>query len=338
MSDPPTSLRVAVVGAGLMGRWHAHAVERVGGRVVTIVDPDAARGQSLARRLASRPAVAPELGAALRDHGIDVLHVCTPLSTHEALVTAGLEAGAHVLAEKPLAGDAATVERLHVLAVSRHLLLCPVHQFLFQPGVLRAAQVLPTLGVVRQLDMVACSAGADGMSEAARESVALDILPHGLALAARLLGTPVAGVAWQVGGGPAGELRALADVGEASVMIAVSMRARPTETSLAVRCDGGTVRANLFHGFATVERGAPSRVDKVARPLVGSLQTLGTALHNLGTRAARRESAYPGLRELVKRFHRACADRTAAPITVDESIDVARARDSIAAARPSVVE
>jgi predicted dehydrogenase len=338
VSAPPTSLRVAVVGAGLMGRWHADAVRRIGGRVVTIVDPDAGRAEALARRLDSRPAIERELGRALRDHPVDVLHVCTPLVTHEALVIEAVEAGVHALIEKPLAADAPTVERLHANAASRGVLLCPVHQFLFQPGVLGAAAALPSLGTVRQLDVVACSAGADGLPEAARESVAHDILPHGLALARRLLGSRLAEVTWQVGAGPAGEVRAIADVGDASVMLSVSMRARPTENSLTLRCDEGTIRANLYHGFATIERGTPSRLEKVGRPIVGSLQTLGSALHNLGARAARSEPAYPGLRELVRRFHAACAARTPSPITVDESIDVARARDTIAAARRHAVK
>jgi hypothetical protein len=163
--------------------------------------------------------------------------------------------------------------------------------------------------------------------------VALDILPHGLALACRLLEVRLAEASWQVGAGTAGELRATTDAGGASVMLAVSMRARPTENSLTIRCDLGTVRANLFHGYATIERGTPSRLDKLGRPIVGSLQTLGTAVHNLGSRAARAEPAYPGLRELVRRFHRACAARAPSPITVDESLDVARARDSIAVLR-----
>ena len=333
----PTSLRVAVVGAGLMGRWHADAVQRIGGRVVAIVDPDAERGQALARRLARPPAVELELERALRDDAVDVVHVCSPLPTHEALVAQGIGAGVHVLVEKPLAGDAATVERLHALAASRGVLLCPVHQFLYQPGVLETERALSTLGAVRQLDVVACSAGADGEPDEARESVALDILPHGLALVGRLLGARLAESSWQVGAGPAGEVRATTDVGNTSVMLAVSMRARPTENSLTVRCDLGTVRANLYHGFATIERGAPSRLDKIGRPIVASVHTLGTALGNLGARAARGEPAYPGLRELVKRFHRACADRTPSPITVDESLDVARSRDSIAAMRARVV-
>ena len=338
MSATPTSLRVAVVGAGLMGRWHADAVQRVGGRVVAIVDPDPGRGEALAARLPSRPAIVPELGRALREQAVDVLHVCTPLASHEAMVAAGLEAKVHVLVEKPLAGDSATVERLHALANERGVLLCPVHQFIFQPGMLRAAEALPSLGAVRQLDVLACSAGADGQSEENREAVAVDILPHGLALAGRLLGARLAEVPWAVGGGPAGEIRATADVGDSSVMLAVSMRARPTENSLVVRCDGGTVRANLYHGYATIERGTPSRLDKIGRPIVGSLQTLGTSIQHLATRAARRESAYPGLRELVRRFHRACAGGGASPIAVEESLDVARARDSIAAQRRRLLD
>ena len=316
-----------------MGRWHADAVQRIGGRVVAIVDPDARRAESLAERLAPRPAVETELERALREHAVEVLHICTPLLTHEALVTEGIEAGVHALVEKPLAGDAATVERLHSMALARGVLLCPVHQFIFQPGVLSAVHALPSLGTVRQVDVVACSAGADGLSEQDRESVALDILPHGLALAGRLLGARLADVAWQVGAGPAGELRVTGDAGDCSVMLAVSMRARPTENSLTIRCDLGTVRANLYHGYATIERGIPSRVDKMGRPFMGSLATLGAALHNLGTRAARGEAAYPGLRELVQRFHHACASKTPSPISVDESVDVARARDIIRDAR-----
>ncbi|HEU4721093.1 MAG TPA: Gfo/Idh/MocA family oxidoreductase [Gemmatimonadaceae bacterium] len=333
MSTAPTSLRAAVVGAGLMGRWHADAVHRCGGRVVAVVDQDAARARALAGRLPSRPAIESDLGRALREHGIQVLHVCTPLETHEALVTQALESGVHVLVEKPLAANAPAVERLHALAGSRGVLACPVHQFLFQPGILSAQRALSGLGAIRHLEVVACSAGADGFSDQGREAVAIDILPHGLALAARLLGATLAEAPWQVGGGPPGELRATADAGATSVMLAVSMRARPTENSLVARCDLGTIRANLFHGYATIERGTPSRMDKVGRPFVASALTLGAALQNLTGRLARGESAYPGLRELVRRFHLACVGQGSSPITVAESLDVARARDTIVALR-----
>jgi hypothetical protein len=137
-----------------------------------------------------------------------------------------------------------------------------------------------------------------------------------------------------VGQGPSGEIRATADVAGVSVALTVSMRARPTENSLTIRCERGTVRANLFHGYATVERGTPSRLDKIGRPIVGSTLVLGAAIGNLVERAVTRELAYPGLTELVRRFHLACARLGPSPIGAEESIDVARARDGIRDRRP----
>ena len=316
-----------------MGRWHAHAIRRVGGRVVAVLDQDLARAGALAERVPGRPAVGTDVPAALRDHRIDVVHVCTPVSTHEAIALQAIEAGVSVLVEKPVAPDASTAERLHGLARERGALLCPVYQYLFQAGVLAAVRALPNLGAIRQLDVTTCSAGADGGTDTDRESIALDILPHGLSLARRLIGPSFAAAQWRVSAGPFGELRAFADAGVASVALGVSMRARPTENLLTVRCDQGTVRANLFHGFATIERGEPSRLDKIGRPFVSSAQALGAALGNLAGRAMRGEVAYPGLQELVRRFHDACAAGGASPVSVDESIDVARARDRIGAAR-----
>lgn len=318
-----------------MGRWHAHAIGRVGGRVVAVIDTDAARASALAARLPGRAVAAADLERAIQDHGIQVVHVCAPLPTHDAIARQAIDARVHALIEKPLTNDAASTTRLHALASERGVLLCPVHQFLFQDGVLRAIAALEELGTIRHIDVVACSAGADGCGEAEREQVALDILPHGLALVRRFLGVRLADARWQVGQGPLGEIRAAADMGSASVAFVVSMRSRPTENSLTLRCDSGTVRANLFHGYATIERGAPSRLDKLGRPFVSASQGLGAATGNLVGRAVRREAAYPGLRELVRRFHLACAKLGPSPISVDESIDVARARDSIAALRSS---
>ena len=303
--------------------------------MVAVIDQDAARAGALAAHLPGLPAAESEVGHAIRAHGVKVLHVCTPLATHEALVRAAIDNGVHVLVEKPLAGDAPAVERLHAAARQAGVLLCPVHQFLFQPGILRLQRELASLGTVRQLDVLACSAGADAGSDADREQVARDILPHGLALARRLLGGTLGSASWQVGDGAAGEIRALGQVGEASVLLSVSMRARPTENSLVLRADRGTAHADLFHGFATIERGAPSRRDKILRPFAGASMMLGAAAANLARRAARGEVAYPGLRELVRRFHLAAAGHGTSPVTVDESIDVARARDTIASMRVS---
>jgi predicted dehydrogenase len=329
----PTSIRAAVVGAGLMGRWHAHAIQRAGGRVVAVIDGDEQRAGKLAGQLAGKPVTAGDVGYLLSHHAVDVVHVCTPVESHEAVTGAAISAGAHVLVEKPLAPDCAAVQRLHARAAEQGVLLCPVHQFLFQPGVISTARWLSELGTIRHFELVACSAGADTGSDADHESVARDILPHGLALARRLLGAAWLESGWYMPPGSAGEIRASTSCGSASISIMVSMRARPTENSLTIRCDGGTARANLYHGFASLERGTPSRFDKLARPFAGAALVLGAATSNLARRAVRGESAYPGLRELIARFYLATTGACESPISAAESIDVARARDRLVGAR-----
>ena len=333
MPAAPTHIRAAVVGAGLMGRWHAHAIQRAGGRVVAIIDADLRRGERLAAGIGGKPAVGRDASYLLSGEPIDVVHVCTPVDSHEAITSTALSAGSHVLVEKPLAGDGATAERLHARATEQGLLLCPVHQFLFQPGVLHASRWLSELGTIRHFELVACSAGADQGSRDEREQVARDILPHGLSLARRLLGPAWLESGWYIAPGAAGEIRASTSCGPTSISIMTSMRARPTENSLTIRCDGGTVRANLYHGYASLERGAPSRLDKLARPFAGAALVLGAATSNLARRAVRGESAYPGLRELIARFYRATTGAGDTPITAAESIDVARARDTLVGVR-----
>jgi predicted dehydrogenase len=332
----PASIRAAVVGAGLMGRWHAHAIQRAGGRVVAVVDANVSRAERLAGSLDGKPVAVCDVGYLLSHHVINVVHVCTPVDSHESVTSAALSGGSHVLVEKPLAADAATVEKLHALAARKGLLLCPVHQFLFQPGVLSAAEWLRELGPVRHFELVACSAGAEQGSIDDREQVARDILPHGLALARRLLGAAWLESGWYIAPGAPGELRASTSCGPTSITIMVSMSARPTENSLTIRCDRGTVRANLYHGYASLERGAPSRLDKLTRPFVGAALVLGAATGNLAHRALSREAAYPGLRELIARFYRATKEGSQPPISAAESIDVSRARDRLLGARAVV--
>ncbi len=92
-------MRTAVVGVGYLGRFHAQKYAALpNSRLVGIADPSAA----------ARDAVAAELGvAAHADHRdllgrVDAVSIVTPTPLHHAVAKAFLEAGAHVLVEKPL--------------------------------------------------------------------------------------------------------------------------------------------------------------------------------------------------------------------------------------------
>ena len=72
----------------------------------------------------------------LRDPQVDAVIVATPPRTHHAIVKAALEAGKHVLVEKPLATTSADARRPgRTAATDGGLVLMPGHTFVYSPSV-----------------------------------------------------------------------------------------------------------------------------------------------------------------------------------------------------------
>jgi predicted dehydrogenase len=93
--------RSAIVGAGMVGSVHAHAVHWAGGQLVAVSASTPQSSQRAARRLgAEHVATADEIFTA---DDVDVIHICTPNSLHLEQAAAALAAGKHVICEKPLA-------------------------------------------------------------------------------------------------------------------------------------------------------------------------------------------------------------------------------------------
>ncbi|GIF75027.1 Gfo/Idh/MocA family protein [Asanoa siamensis] len=105
-----TDIPVTVVGAGIIGEVHADAVLRHPRlRLAAIVDPDEAAREALAGRTGD-PERFATLAEAVTPGGL--VTVCSPTGTHAALAEQALEAGAHVLVEKPLDVNPRTARRL----------------------------------------------------------------------------------------------------------------------------------------------------------------------------------------------------------------------------------
>ncbi len=321
-------LRAAIVGAGLMGRWHAHAVARAGHAVVAVLDADAARASALTARHAGARVVA-DLAQLADDGPVDVVHICTPLPTHASLVRDALMRGYHVLAEKPLADSAAETASLLTLADVHGRLLAPVHQMLFQRGVQAVPAYLARIGPLLHVDFTACTAGAAHRPVYERDQVVREVLPHPLSLAARLAGVDVSTVAWRTCVSQPGELRVDGMVQETTVSMLISTGGRPTTNTVRLIGARGTVSIDLFHGFATCVMARDTRAGKLMLPFVSSGAVLTAATTNLVRRAIDREPAYPGLAALVRRFYGAVRTGTEAPVSARETLEVARAMDVI---------
>ncbi len=324
---PHTAPRVAIVGAGLMGHWHADAVRRIGGTISAIVDRDALKAAQLLR-LHPEARITADFVSVLKADLADVAHICTPAHTHEVLARQAIEAGLHLLVEKPLTETTETTAKLLQLAESKGLLLCPVHQFLFQPGVLRAQNAIGKFGALLHVDTLICSAGAERGSQDA-DLVVADILPGPLSLIATLMPNAIGNATWRVEHAAKGELRASTSVEKVSISVLVSLNGRPTVNTLRLIGERCSVHVDLFHGYSVVEPGTVSRTRKIAHPFLRSVATILSATANLASRARRREPAYPGLRELIRRFYESLRMGGNAPVSAAETIAVAAARDRI---------
>src|SRR3954466_3151071 len=108
-------LRAAIAGTGFIGPVHLRAARLAGAEIVGISggDPtrtrDTAAALDVARVFETPAALAPA-------HGVDVVHICTPNHLHADLARRAIEAGKHVVCEKPLATTAADAAALVDLA------------------------------------------------------------------------------------------------------------------------------------------------------------------------------------------------------------------------------
>jgi UDP-N-acetyl-2-amino-2-deoxyglucuronate dehydrogenase len=108
----PHPLRFALLGAGTIGRVHAEALAGLdGARLVAVVDRDPAGARALADRSGAAVAGA-DLAGVLRRDDVDAVVVCTPSGLHADGAVAALEAGKHVVIEKPIDVTLAAADRI----------------------------------------------------------------------------------------------------------------------------------------------------------------------------------------------------------------------------------
>lgn len=325
-------LEAAIVGAGLMGGWHARYAERAGGRIVGIVDPREEAAAALARRF-PRARTFATLAECLRACAAEVVHVCTGADSHVALALAALEAGRHALVEKPAASAGREARRLADLARQRGRTLCPVHQLPFQRGFQALLRQRGRLATIVRIAVTIASAGGEGRGEAERRDVLLEILPHGFSLLRALLG-PQAALCLRTLAFTDDGLELAGRCGGVALSLVVGLRGRPPLSELVVMGTEATALVDLFHGYCVLDRGPTSRTGKALRPFRRGVRLLAGAGSNLLVRAAAGEPAFPGLRELIAAFYRTVRGGGPPPVSLEELVETADLLEAVSSAPP----
>lgn len=116
----------------------------------------------------------------LKDTGIEAVVIATPVETHFELAKKALEAGKHVMVEKPLAMSVDRAQELNSLAKMKNLTLMVGHTFLFSPPV-KTVKDLIDKGEIGKINLVAMDRINLGIHRR-NCSVLWDLAPHDISI------------------------------------------------------------------------------------------------------------------------------------------------------------
>jgi predicted dehydrogenase len=180
-----TPIGLAVIGAGYWGpNLVRNAMATSSMRLRWLCDLDEAR----ARRVLgpySTVSTTDSFDAVLSDPTVDAVAIATPALTHFSLAMAALDAGKHVLVEKPLTSSLADAEKLVQAAEDRGLVLMCDHTYCYTPAVQELRRLVDAgdLGQLQFVDSVRINLGLVQPDV----DVLWDLAPHDLSILDYLL-------------------------------------------------------------------------------------------------------------------------------------------------------
>jgi predicted dehydrogenase len=131
MTNP---LRVVVVGSGI-GAQHIQAFRAAPDffEIIAICDIDPQRARALAEKHAI-PELLTDFNTAIHRADVDIIDICTPPNLHFDQIHAAVEAGKHVICEKPIVGSLAELDQLQDLSRRTGKQIMPIFQYRFGRG------------------------------------------------------------------------------------------------------------------------------------------------------------------------------------------------------------
>jgi perosamine synthetase len=134
-------IRIGIVGCGQMGRWHLDAYKgNAKVQLVGFADTDLARARQFAREVGARAYESHQ--EMVTQEKLDGTSLCTVPSTHRDIALDLLEAGVHVLCEKPLAVSGQQAREMVAKAQQKNRLLLTAFKFRFFEEVVSARELI----------------------------------------------------------------------------------------------------------------------------------------------------------------------------------------------------
>jgi predicted dehydrogenase len=134
-------LNVGFIGAGDISILHAKAVARVpGARLAGLWNRSQDRAVKRAAEFGCKNYATPE--ELCQDPAIDAVFVLTDLATHHPYTLMALQAGKHVLVEKPVGASVHEIEEMKAAADARNLVCLPGHNYIYEASMMRTKELI----------------------------------------------------------------------------------------------------------------------------------------------------------------------------------------------------
>jgi predicted dehydrogenase len=147
-------LRALILGSGYAGEGHTLALRRAGVEVVAMAGRTLSACQATAERL-QIPLAGNDYQQLLRDLQPDIVAVGTPGGAHLEQCLAAIDAGCHVLCDKPLATTAPAARQIYQAAQAKGVKTAYAASYRYQPQALYARELVQS-GALGQVYEVEC--------------------------------------------------------------------------------------------------------------------------------------------------------------------------------------
>lgn len=140
-SKDTKKLRIGIIGCGQMGEWHLNAYRYMDSvQLVSFMDTDIEKANHLARKIHANAYA--DYREMFQKENLDAVSICTVPFVHKGITLEALEAGIHVLCEKPLAVSVAEAQEMTEKAKQKNKVLLVAFKFRFFDEVRNAKQLL----------------------------------------------------------------------------------------------------------------------------------------------------------------------------------------------------
>ncbi len=360
---PDRPLRAAVVGSGAISKEHltflsgrSRTVDDTAGRIelAAICDRSPISARYAADQFGAGAVYTDVAEMLSTEENLDVVHILTPPSSHVPLAIQSLEAGSHVICEKPITATADELERLLAVAQQSGKAIMESHNYRFNDGFLAIRDAVDEgrLGRITEVDIRICLPVADPAGRFGDPNLPSPIhrMPAGVLhdftthFAYLLLGLTGdvkfhrVAAAWSNHAGidhfRYDDLDALligdGDAGPIHARIRFDAGSSPDAFALTVRGTRGWMETDFFqpHLRTVVPRPGGAQLSPIVNHVANGLGLARDGITNFG-RKLMQQTPYHGLHRMLDEAYRALGAGTPLPVSTDDMLAAARLVDRL---------